>query len=256
VLAAFAALAWRQSNASSVAAGVLLAVACSAKVYPVVLMSLLIAYFVATRDFIPRLVGFLLAFAVGSALLWLPFLSGERIGGLSAFARSWEMNDALFAVVAENLRATVDVAEPWYVFVPASWRQAIAAPALTARAIWLLLSATLAVALAIRLYRNPSTERLLQSAFIVLIWFWAVGPVCNPWYLLWILPLLPFVGNPGWMLLFVLAPAMSLRFAMSAQFGEQGERWYDHGIVFAIAAPWMALAAINAWKAPRAESSR
>jgi hypothetical protein len=105
---------------------------------------------------------------------------------------------------------------------------------------WAAFAFLLAVILTQRIWREPTPERLLQASFALLVWFWATGPVCNPWYLVWAMPMLPFVANRGWLILFAIAPSLFLRFAFLAQRGERGEYWFDHFAVFAITGVWVA----------------
>jgi hypothetical protein len=246
---------------SAAFSGILLALACGAKVYPM-LVAPLVGVFLFKSASMRTASAFVMTFLLTSVAVWSPVVQTNGWRGFRAFAGHWEMHDAAFAIVIENLKSDdPQTTTPWYVVTSNSWvvtsnswRKSIANPNAVARGVWLTVSTIIALVLAARLWHSQTLERLLRSSFLLLVWFWALGPVCNPWYLLWMLPLLPFGVNSGWMTLFVLAPAMFLRFPMAAWFGANGEWWYDHGIAFVIAATWMTVLAFSGRAGNRPES--
>jgi len=255
---------------ASIASAALLALASGMKIYPI-LLAPLVAVYIARRSPTGRRAGALTlfgaVFVVVSLILWKPLIDrwrGETDGaprsdirqdGFKAFAWRWEMYDSFFAVVEGNLTPTsIDNHSSWYVVVPHEIRGRIPDPQKVARVIWLGTTALLSLVFAMRIWRNSTTQTSLESAFLLLIWFWALSPVCNPWYLVWAAPFLPFAANPGWLLLYALAPALYLRFGLAAQFGPSGENWFDNVGVFAFTGTWLIVVVACAWRRYRLES--
>lgn len=171
-------------------------------------------------------------------------LSGRKHGhGLTAFASHWEMNDFVFSLVQDSIRPNSQVPAgraAWFAPVPDLWREHYArwasgltrlSPAVvsswTAKGIALGLWAGIVLVVLIRLARNASglcqqaSEASLQalcrafveSSFLVVAWFWMLSPTQNPWYWVWLMPMLACVRNRGWMLTSGLAMTYYLRFA-------------------------------------------
>ena len=60
--------------------------------------------------------------------------------------------------------------------------------------------------------RGSATERVLESAFLTLAWFWLLSPTQNPWYWAWALPLVAFTRSRAWLLMPGFAMVYYLRF--------------------------------------------
>ena len=240
--------------------GVLLALGGASKIYPL-LLTPLFAVFIwrrAAQDRQTRsVVIFATALVATSLALWAPLLRGEsRREGFAAFAGQWEMYDSFFAVIVGNLKPnTPEQPKPWYSIVPESIKRNVQSPDHTARGIWLAAVGVVAAFLTRRLWIDPTLESLLEKTFLLLVCFWALGPVCNPWYLMWMLPFLSFARNTGWLALFAVAPAMFLRFGMSSRFGANGEFWFDHVVVFALTAVWVVAVLLSRGRDQRLEST-
>ena len=100
--------------------------------------------------------------------------------GLSAYAARWRFNDSVFSVVFEGLQLSgVDTdgahAAARLICAGGIAFASVAAPVLIA---------------------NP-----LRVLFAVLAVFILFSPTLHPWYLLWILPFLPFFPSPAWLCL-------------------------------------------------------
>lgn len=213
-----------------------LGLAILAKSYPVVLLPLIAAYLAAR--FGRRAVLPLTATVVMVLLGYAPFLGGAPTAptpsvepvlfdvpepshpgsGLAAFLSQWEVNDFLFMLVKENLRAP-SAADPWFTVTPAAWRQALhdailiplaSALGLPVQAGLALLATqvilgTVLLVLALRwaaqVYRRPEPALLLRAAFLTLAWAWLLSGAQNPWYLVWCLPFMVFDGRKSWFLL-------------------------------------------------------
>ncbi|MBL8796432.1 MAG: hypothetical protein JNM56_21210 [Planctomycetia bacterium] len=214
---------------------VALGLAILAKSYPVVLLPVVAAYLIAR---IGRRAVLPLGAAVAIVLLgYAPFVGGTSApppsaasvlldipepsnpgSGLAAFLSQWEVNDFLFMLVKENLRAP-SAADPWFTVMPAVWRQALHDAVLIplASAVGLPVQAGLALlatqcllglvllVLALRwaaqVYRQPEPVLLLRAAFLTLAWAWLLSGAQNPWYLVWCLPFVVFDGRKSWFLL-------------------------------------------------------
>ena len=112
-------------------------------------------------------------FALAVAVLYWPFLQGgvSELAGLGAFADAWRFNSGVFALLEH--------------FGGAGFAKAVAA----------VLVVGLTAACSMRA-KNAFSElpALCVAMFAALI---LLGPVINPWYWLWLAPLLPLcLGNP------------------------------------------------------------
>ncbi len=89
-------------------------------------------------------------------------------------------------------------------------------------------------------------SRVLEVAFLTLVWFWLLLPTQNPWYLTWALPLIPFARCRVWFALSGLAFVYYLRFWMTARLTEplwgtpySGSQFFDLIITWVEFAPWL-----------------
>lgn len=237
-------------------AGVALAVAVGAKLYPVVLAPVLLGLTLRRFGWL-RTAGLGLTFTGAAAVCWPMFdrpptessfgrVSGlttahsedgqprpkEPAAGLKAFLSRWEMNDFLFLIVVENLRPVDDSPRqerPWFGVTSEHQRRQVLAwftktisismgqpEFLLAR----LLTGGVFVALALywawRTYSEPTAVCVLLSAFLTLAWFWLLSPTQNPWYWIWALPLVPFARSRAWLAVSGLVLLYYLRFWLVA----------------------------------------
>ena len=242
-----------------------------AKLYPVVLAPVLLAFW--WRRVRWRTSGLFAAFALvvlgGFALLppvsrapkteAVATAEHSNFSGLGEFLRRWEMNDLLFSIVYENVRlrsADNGSVEPWYSVLPATAREHLNSTlARMAGGVWLdfpasrlaflftqaLVAATvlaLACWLALRRWPDDPRETLLRRAFLCLAWLWFLSATQNPWYWTWALPLVVFVSRP-WLLVSGFALIYYLRFWFVHQFpnatlpgGLTGMRFFDEVVVW------------------------
>ena len=124
----------------------------------------------------------MLLLPLGVAAGYIPYsVAGAGLfDGLSAYAGRWRFNDSVFSLVLEGLRLSGVEADG----APAAGRLVCAgAVALVC------LGAPVLIA-------DP-----LRVLFVVLSVFTLLSPTMHPWYLLWILPFLPFFPNPAWLCL-------------------------------------------------------
>lgn len=120
--------------------GTAMALAIGAKLYPVILVPLLVAVWLRRSGWLAALVG-LTVTAVLTAGLLFPLLGrstasqGEQVdsqietdAGIRAFLDQWEMNDLLFMVVVENLRPQSNIKlenQPWFVWTSDDWSRSV-----------------------------------------------------------------------------------------------------------------------------------
>ncbi len=124
----------------------------------------------------------LLLLPVGVLAGYLPY-SGAGSGlfdGLSAYAARWRFNDSVFSLAVEGLRLAGVDAEGAHSGARLFCAGAVALTCLAAPV----------------LMADP-----LRVLFVVLSVFTLLSPTLHPWYLLWILPFLPFFPNPAWLCL-------------------------------------------------------
>lgn len=144
------------------------------------------------------------AFVAVIVLAYLPFMSaGENLySGLSVYSAKWRFNDALFAMLYTPLHALLPDRLVIWLMIPPSWE--ITAETLMSRRIDLVLLITkammaimfAAVCLRLRQYlRARATVRWPQLALTLLSAFFLLSPTFQPWYMLWILPLLCLING-------------------------------------------------------------
>ena len=254
----------------AVLAFVALALAVLSKTYPIVLLPAFAAYAVSRfrwKALLP-----LTAFAAVLVASYLPVAldrSEERHTpgtGLGAFLSRWEMNDLVFMLTRENLRAP-HAGERWFVVVPATLRTTLHAdvllPAATAwdlspKADLALLAAqavlggvlaALGLFWAWQVYRRPEPLVLGRAIFLTLAWSWLLAAAANPWYLTWCWPFVVFAGARSWYLLPGLALLYYVRFWVARTAASGTLDVFDYGIVWLEYLPFfIALAVETCWQ--------
>ena len=211
----------------ALAAGLLLALAGAAKVWPVLLLPFFIKYF---RRFPARkTVTFISAFLIGSALLYSPLFAAfaSNNSGFLAYGRQWELNDALFKIFVWGSRAIL----PLFGLHPGYAQQ-------TARIVALLLVTLITLWLLWR-RQMERPEQLISAAFFTVAVVFIVSPTQFPWYFIWLAPFLVFNRNFAIMLLTLLLPLYFLRYYFAA-IGRPGV--FDNGVVWLEFVPvWLLL---------------
>ena len=252
-------------------AAVLWAGAVLAKLYPLVLAPVLLAFW--WRRVRWRTSGLIVAFAVVvlTGYMALPPVSKvakaesvaaaghSSFSGLGEFLRRWEMNDLLFSIVYENVRVHEPEhldQQPWYSVLPITAREhlnslltraaAISGLEIPANRLAFLFTQALAAgtlfalacALALRRWPNDPRAELLRRAFLCLAWLWFLSATQNPWYWTWSLPLVVFASRP-WLLVSGFALIYYLRFWFVNEFpqailhgGLNGQRFMDEVVVW------------------------
>lgn len=169
---------------------------------------------------------------------------GRSLQGLRTFAQEWEMNDALFMGIYENLRpeSTTPGTSHWFAPLSGSVGLSRSQDAFQITR-WMTMLAWLSLALGC-LYRadkHPSLRKSGELIFLWLAWFWYLSPTQNPWYWTWAMPFLGFSRNPGWFLTSAAAMTYYLRFWLLYEtnpdtpliMGYRGVQWFDYVWVWA-----------------------
>jgi hypothetical protein len=208
-----------------VTASFLLALATGVKLWPVILLPLLLRP-AASKPKV--LVPALALFGAVCALLAVPVVRGGfgPGSGFTAYGGRWEMNDALFMLILWGTK----------VF---STEHA----ALTARGVALVLLGAWVVKLARPKPSGPPdlwNRCLLATAALFLL-----SPAQFPWYFLWVLPFLVLRPRFSLLLFTALLPLYYLRFHLKAR---GAAAWFDHGVVWIEFVPVWILLAWEGWR--------
>ncbi len=203
----------------------LLALATAVKLWPVLLLPVLLRSWLGR----PRQL-----FAAASGVLFLPVLLGalDDGSGFVAYGREWRRNAALFTLVWEGVNGLADY---------------LAISRLDAGQLARLLAVGVVLALALALNIRPARDPidLARRVLFVTAALFLVSPTGYPWYFTWFAPLLAILPVPGLMALTVMLPLYYLRFPLEAR--GQGEV-FETVVVAVEFAPVLALLA---WQALR-----
>ena len=231
-------------------AAVFLAFGVGAKLYPLVLMPIIVVN-LKRRSGMKEAVRFSVCFAVVACLVLMPWWmaqpadevptvydlegnvfdsatieSTDPKAGIARFMTHWKMNDFIFLIIGENLEpnAAAIPIEAWFVVVPDTWRWNLTnaihkatgiefslVPFLLARLITALMFLAIAIWIA-RKKTGRDHREFAEGLFLTLAWFWLTLPTQNPWYWLWALPLLPMARSRVWWAMSGLVLAYYLRF--------------------------------------------
>lgn len=252
----------------------LLALATGGKLYPIVLTPLF-AVVVLKHWGLGKLVASLVVFLLISVLIFLPMWNARAAAppgegsGLTEFVTRWEMNDSLFLVIRENLRAPQVEPAAWFAVTPQEWREELVTTwadrlhiprhkvsFLIARAVSLLIYAGIVAWLMARVWRSAG-EHFLEAVFLSLAWFWLLAPTQNPWYWTWALPFVPFARGRTWLMVSGMTLIYYLRFWFSAHYGNtivystpyKGENFFDLVVTWIEFAPiYVSLLIAAVWR--------
>lgn len=168
---------------AAVPAGIVLALAAGAKIWPVVLLPLVLRMTALPRR---TLLVAAAGFVITSAVLWTPAIVGANVesNGFLAYAGRWYNNDAVHRAMAAALAQAL----PMMNVDPAHAR-------------W---TARLIAASALLLWIGRQTLRpigdaadLIRRSLLVLAAMFILSPAQFPWYYLWMLPLLAAAPRPS-----------------------------------------------------------
>jgi hypothetical protein len=202
-----------------------LAAGIGAKLWPLVLAPLILRPLLSQPR---RLALGIFMLAAMLVLLFLPVLAagGGESAGFWAYARQWEMNDALFKLLHWGVLAALSF---FGSFSPA-------APAVTRVVVLGILLAWIFWKI-----RQPwgDGNDFCERALLILSALFLLSPTQFPWYYLMLIPFLTL--RPRWslMLLTALLPLYYLRYAFLAR---DQAAWFDYGLVWLEYVPvWLLL---------------
>ena len=213
----------------AVAASTMLGLAAGIKLWPVLLLPLILRSATNERRTLLMAAG---VFA-GLMGLWLAPIISAGLGegaGLSAYAASWSKNGPGFAIVHGIVARLAD----------AFGVLGDGGANLTARAILAAIAGSVALAVAWR----PITgfDDLAARALVIVAVLVVCSPAVYPWYTLWLLPLLVLRPEPGLLLLSATVPVYYSYFYFAAR--ETTEIFHSY-VMWLI---WLPVFALVAWR--------
>jgi len=211
-------------------ASVMLALAVGVKVWPVLLLPLVLRPVFRKPG---RLIPALCLFTVVTAAMLIPIYLGEvdSTSGFTVYRQRWENNESLFKLVNWGVQFVMSLfsasKETWE-FVS----RMLAGGILIAWIIWLC--------------RKPleNGSDLLERCLLAVAGMFLLGPTQFPWYYIWLLPLLAVKPRFSLLLLAALLPLYSLQYYFMAR---GMNAWFDYGIVWLEFVPVWILLAREAW---------
>jgi hypothetical protein len=213
---AFAAIRRGRPMAATFALGT----ATGIKLWPVLLMPIVWRRIICRP---PLLIASITLAVTCLAVSLLPMILGgpRQTSGLTAYGRYWEMNDALYALLAwsvESLSVVFSLSHTWSPILP---RLAVAAIVI-AGVLWLAWRRDMAV-----------EQQYLMAVTLMFM----LSPTQFPWYYLWLLPFLAIHPHPALIFYASLLPLYYLRPLMEfydrTQVFDYGIVWIQHGPVIA-----------------------
>jgi len=182
-----------------------LALATSAKLYPLVLVPLF-----ARLD--ARWKRHLVVFTAVFIALYLPFIgAGTKLfGGTEAYAKYWIFNAGIFQVTTLLLNSILSQIP---IFEASFWKEILHNdyPAK------LLLGVAFITALIYKVRSLKTNDELAASALWVLGLLLLISPVVDPWYVLWVLPLACLLKSVPWLAFsFLVVASYSWLYSKSA----------------------------------------
>lgn len=222
-----------------VGAALLLGLAVGAKVWPVLLLPLLLRPLFSQPR---KLLAALLVFAVVSAAMFYPIWQAglESDSGFTAYSQRWEMNDSFFVLVlwvADGLRRLLHLDDA----LSQTMARAMTGVMLSALLLW-------------KMRRQPSSEiDLCNNCLVIVAALFLLSPVQFPWYAVWFLPLVTL--RPRWslLLLLTLLPLFYWRFYWVAR---GNAKLFDNGIVWLEFLPVWLLLVWEIFLAPRLQGQK
>lgn len=212
------------SRARWIAASAALALAAGVKVWPVLLLPVILRS--ALRRPVKLIIS-ILVFLVLALGMFLPIhLAGlDSSSGFTAYSGRWEMNDALFMALLWLGKGMV--------------RWLGQEPHLAGSLARYVIIALLALVVLKRSWRVPDgLAAYTGSALVIIAVLFFLSPTQFPWYYLWVMPLLALYPRPSLILMSMLLPIYYLRFYFKSQ---QQVGFFDNVLVWIEYAPVWAL---------------
>ncbi len=210
-----------------------LGLATGVKIWPVVLLPVLLQPLWSRRDGRKTVLATLGVFSVIVALMFYPvYQSGfDSSSGFTAYARSWEMNDALFMALLWGIEAFRDI-------LNALTGEGLGIAIMTDSQTWARGTAGLVLCLWSYWVLSKRPRPVTESALLILSALFFLSPAQFPWYYWWVLPFLAMHPRPPLLLLSVLLSLYYLRFHFKA-LGQV--ELFDSGVV------WLEYLPVWAW---------
>ncbi|HDY88659.1 MAG TPA: DUF2029 domain-containing protein [bacterium] len=202
-------------------AAVVLALAVGVKVWPVILLPIMLRPIIRN----PRqLLSPVILFSSTVLLLFLPIYTAGigHSSGFNAYSRLWEMNDTFFMLLLWMVRFCLRNSESAQLVT-----RAIVMIILTGWIAWTALRDT-----------KDHTD-ILKKPLMVVAALFLLSPTQFPWYYIWIIPFLTIIPQTSLLLLTILLPLYYLRFYFNAR---GMVNIFDYGIVWIEFVPvWLLL---------------
>ncbi len=210
-------------------AAALLALAVGVKVWPVLLLPLVLRPLLGQPK---RLMGALLMFAVVLGIVSIPLMGALRLGedsGFFAYGKTWEMNDALFMAVH---KATDGILSG--VGVETTRTEAAKA------ARWVTMALVGGITLLLSYRRVEGPRDIAGRALFIVAALFLLSPTQYPWYCVWMIPMLALRPQVSLLALAALLPVYYLRFYFDVRekvgVFDNGIVWIEFGPVFLLIA--------------------
>ena len=218
---------WLMAKARPVLAGGALGLAAAAKIWPVLLLPLLLRAMPTHRTRLCSAALFLFIVIVSAVPILVAGLDSDS--GFTAYAQRWEMNDLAYMAFNEL-------------------GQFVAGPQSKLGRILVMVTIASGV---VWLIRKPIAQDgdLVRRCLLIAAMTFLLSPTQMPWYYLWLLPLLPFWPLRGLLLLSAMLPLYYLRFALASV---DMTHWFDHGIIWLEHLPVWIILVVDAIKSRRA----
>jgi alpha-1,6-mannosyltransferase len=217
LLLAFYALNRNRAHLSSAA----LWFSIGAKYLPIVFLpSVLVQHYKRKHKWRAALLGPLLLF-----LAFLPFVEPGWTSALSSYGSRWRFNDSGFWLIDTGLKASGFSA--WFCRNVLTLIKDPGGHDFGVNQTYLLLPAKLIIAALIGsllLFLLYKKRPPLESAFYFFCAFFILSPVVHPWYLIWLLPLLPLFPKISCLHLTLTIP---LSYEILLRFDGSGETWLE-----------------------------
>lgn len=180
----------------------LMAVATAVKIWPIVLVPVLLSSLRRNAARCARCLGL---FVLVTLALYLPVLLSrlDTASGFVAYGKEWEMNDALFMLILWGVE---------YVLQVFSWNTALGHP-ITRCVVFAILVTW--IGWLNRHVPEHSTE-LWRRCMLIVAAVFLLSPTQFPWYYVWLVPFLVVSPHYSLLMLTVLLPLYYLRFAFKA----------------------------------------
>ncbi|MDF1666496.1 MAG: hypothetical protein P1V97_32405, partial [Planctomycetota bacterium] len=160
------------------------------------------------------------------ALAFYPFVETGWTSALSSYGTRWRFNDSGFWLIDTALMKTGF--SPWFCRTILPLFKDPAGQDFGKNLTYLLFPAKLVVVgligtlLLVKLWKKRSAP---ETAFAFFALFFFLSPVVHPWYLIWLLPLLPLFPRISWFYLTLVIP---LSYEILLRFDGSGETWVEN----------------------------